>query len=194
MTKKMTSKEKPVAQKEQPEHQAKTAPKTAKKAKTHTTDKEKEKLIESLKACEEKHNALHDKYLRLSAEFDNYRKRTLKEKTEMVKTASEDLLIRIIPFMDDMERGMQVVNQAKELDGVKEGMNLIYSRFRDFLQQNGIKEIDAMHQEFNMDLHEAVTKIPVQDNKLKGKIVDVIEKGYILHDKVIRYPKVVIGE
>lgn len=190
----MTNKEKPEIKKEQPKHQAKTASKTVKKPTHHTIDKEKQKLKESLKACEEKSNTLHDKYLRLSAEFDNYRKRTLKEKTEMIKTASEEMLIRIIPFMDDIERGIQIVNQASELDGVKEGMNLIYTRLRDFLQQNGIKEIEAMHQEFDMDLHEAVSKIPAQDEKLKGKIVDVVEKGYLLHDKVIRYPKVVIGE
>ncbi|MBN1158611.1 MAG: nucleotide exchange factor GrpE [Bacteroidales bacterium] len=190
----MTNKAKTVTQKEQKELKVKDVRKTAKQVRPHAVDKEKMKLKESLRSCEEKYNDMHDKYLRLSAEFDNYRKRTLKEKTEMIKTASEDLLIRIIPFMDDLERGMKVVNQAKELDGLKEGMNIIYSRFRDFLQQNGIKEIEAMHQEFNMDLHEAVTKIAAQDDQLKGKIVDVIEKGYLLHDKVIRYPKVVIGE
>ena len=118
----------------------------------------------------------------------------MKEKSEMVKTASEDLLKRIIPVVDDVERGLSVVNDARDLEAVKEGMNLIYNRLRDFLQQNGIREIEALNQEFTTDLHEAVTKIPAQDEALKGKVVDVIEKGYYLHDKVIRYPKVIVGE
>jgi len=152
------------------------------------------KAQEEIKAFEEKNKELHDKYLRLSAEFDNYRKRTHREKTEMIKTASEDLLRKIIPVVDDLERGLQVVNNAKDLEAVKEGMNLIYGRFRDFLKQSGIREIEAMNEEFNTDFHEAVTKIPVPDESQKGKVVDVIEKGYYLHDKVIRYPKVVVGE
>jgi len=137
---------------------------------------------------------LQDKYLRLAAEYYNYRKRTLKERAELIKTASEELLINIIPVMDDFERGLAAVNTAQDLEAVKQGMNLIYNRFTSFLQQNGVKEIDAINQEFNTDFHEAVTKIPAPDESLKGKVVDVIEKGYFLHDKVVRYPKVVIGE
>jgi len=147
-----------------------------------------------LKACEDKNAELQDKYLRLSAEFDNFRKRTHREKMDLVKTASEDLLIRILPVIDDIERGLLAVNTSQDLEAVKQGMNLIYSRFREFLHSNGIKEIEAMNQEFNTDFHEAVTKIPSPDESLKGKVVDVIEKGYYLHDKVIRYPKVVVGE
>jgi molecular chaperone GrpE len=192
----MSDKEKTADAKKTSASHAKTAHKkaSASTAKQKHHDKEKDKLKKAVKELEEKNKEIQDKYLRLSAEFDNYRKRTLKEKTDMVKTASEDLLIRFIPFLDDIERGMQALNQVKDQEAHKEGMNLIYARFRDFLQQNGVKEIDAMHQDFDMDLHEAVTKIPVQDDKMKGRIVDVIEKGYLLHDKVIRYPKVVIGE
>jgi molecular chaperone GrpE len=156
---------------------------------------EKSKEMQSeLKAFEEKSQELHDKYLRLSAEFDNYRKRTLKEKTELIKTASEDIMIRIIPFVDDMERGLKAVNSTQDIEAVKQGMNLIYGRFKDFLQQNGVREIEALNTEFNTDVHEAVTKIPAPDESQKGKVVDVVEKGYMLHDKVIRYPKVVVGE
>jgi len=151
-------------------------------------------LQEELRAFEEKSQSLHDKYLRLSAEFDNYRKRTLKEKTELIKTASEDLIKRFIPFVDDIERGLNAVNTSQDIEALKEGMNLIYSRLKDFLMQNGIKEIEALDQEFNTDIHEAVTKIPAPEESKKGKVVDVIEKGYMLHDKVIRYPKVVVGE
>ena len=151
-------------------------------------------LQNELKVFEEKTQELQDKYLRLSAEFDNYRKRTLKEKTELIKTASEDLMIKIIPFVDDIERGLNAVNTSQDLEAVKQGMNLIYGTFKDFLQHNGVKEIEALNQEFNTDFHEAVTKIPASDESQKGKVVDVIEKGYMLHDKVIRYPKVVVGE
>jgi molecular chaperone GrpE len=153
-----------------------------------------EKLEEELKACTEKNAELQDKYLRLSAEFDNYRKRTMKEKTDMIRTAADDVLKKIIPVMDDFERGLAAINSARDLEAVKQGMNLIYGRFKEFLQQQGIKEIEAINQEFNTDFHEAVTKIPVTDESMKGKVVDVVEKGYFLHDKVIRYPKVVVGE
>lgn len=156
---------------------------------------EKSKEMQSeLKAFEEKSQELHDKYLRLSAEFDNYRKRTLREKSELIKTASEDLIVKIIPFVDDIERGINALNVSQDVIALREGMNLIYGRFKDFLQMNGVKEIEALNQDFNTDLHEAVTKIPASDESQKGKVVDVIEKGYLLHDKVIRYPKVVVGE
>lgn len=151
-------------------------------------------LQEELKAFEEKSQALHDKYLRLSAEFDNYRKRTMKEKTDLIKTASEDLLIKLLPFVDDIERGLNAVNATEDLNALKEGMNLILGRFKDFLSLNGVKEIEALDQEFNTDFHEAVTKIPASEENKKGKVVDVIAKGYMLYDKVIRYPKVVVGE
>ena len=151
-------------------------------------------LQAELKALEDKSRELHDKYLRLSAEFDNYRKRTMKEKAELIKTASEDMIVKIIPFVDDIERGLSAVNASQDIEAVKLGINLIYSRFKDFMQLSGVKEIDALNQEFNTDFHEAVTKIPASDESKKGKVVDVIEKGYMLYDKVIRYPKVVVGE
>ena len=157
-------------------------------------DTDVQKMQNDLKECTDKTAELQDKYLRLSAEFDNYRKRTHKEKTEMIKTASDDLLKKIIPVVDDFERGLAAVNNSVDLEAVKQGMNLIYGRFKDFLQQQGIREIESMNQDFDTDFHEAVTKIPVTDENLKGKVVDVVEKGYFLHDKVIRYPKVVIGE
>ena len=161
---------------------------------TVNLDADLQKMQGELKECTDKNAELQDKYLRLSAEFDNYRKRTHREKTEMIKTASDDLLKKIIPVVDDFERGLAAVNNSVDLDAIKQGMNLIYGRFREFLQQQGIREIESMNQDFNTDFHEAVTKIPVEDENLKGKVVDVIEKGYYLHDKVIRYPKVVIGE
>lgn len=135
-----------------------------------------------------------DKYLRLSAEFDNYRRRTLKEKMELTKFAGEDMLKSLLPVVDDFERGLQHIDQASDLEAFKDGMVLIYNKFKDFLQQKGLKEIEALNTDFNTDFHEAITKIPAQDEAMKGKIIDVVQKGYIMDDKVVRYSKVVVGE
>ena len=135
-----------------------------------------------------------DKYLRLSAEFDNYRKRTLREKIEMIRTASESVMRNILPVIDDFERAMNSIELGMDFEATKEGISLIYNKFKDFSKQNGVKEIDALGAEFNTDLHEAVTKIPAPSEDLKGKIIDVIQKGYYLNDKVIRFAKVVVGE
>lgn len=158
-------------------------------------DEEKDKPKEKKElSWEEKYKEANDKYLRLSAEFDNYRKRTLKEKMELTKSAGEEILVSILPVMDNFERAMKSMEDAKDLKAVKEGIDLIYGKFKEFLQQKGVKEIEAQNLELDTDIHEAVTKIPAPDKKLKGKIVDVIEKGYYLNDKVIRYSKVVVGE
>jgi len=137
---------------------------------------------------------MQDKYLRLSAEFDNYRKRTLKEKIELTKTASESLLLNLLPVLDDFERGLTLMDSAADCKAMKEGIDLIYSKFRSFLEQNGVKEIEALKKDFDVDMHDAVTKIPAPEKKLKGKVVDVIQKGYLLNEKVIRFSKVVVGE
>ncbi|MGB9747141.1 MAG: nucleotide exchange factor GrpE [Bacteroidales bacterium] len=143
---------------------------------------------------EEQLAALQDKYLRLAADFDNYRKRMLKERMELIKTAGEDVLVSFLPILDDVERAMKSIRESQDLEAVKTGVELIYSKLKDFLTQKGIKEIDALHQPFNTDLHEAITQIPVDDQEKKGKVVDVVQKGYTLHDKIIRFPKVVVGE
>lgn len=135
-----------------------------------------------------------DKYMRLSAEFDNYRKRTLKEKAEITKLANADLLKDILPVVDDFERGRNTLSQAVDLDSFRLGIDLIYNKFVEFLRQNGISEIDARNQVFDLDFHEALTKIPAPTEEEKGKVIDVIEKGYLLNDRVIRYAKVVVGE
>lgn len=143
---------------------------------------------------ETKYNELNDRYLRLMAEFDNYRKRTLKEKMELTKTGGEDVLKGILPVVDNMERAIKSLETAKDLEAVKEGIDLIYKKFQEFLTAKGLKEIEAQGLELDTDKHEAVTKFPAPSEDLKGKIIDVIEKGYTLNDKVIRYAKVVIGE
>ncbi|MDL2252074.1 nucleotide exchange factor GrpE [Odoribacter sp. OttesenSCG-928-J03] len=138
--------------------------------------------------------ALNDKYVRLSAEFDNYRKRTLKEKADMIKSAGEDVLLRILPVVDNFERALLSMEKSTDVEALYKGVELIYVSFKDFLAQNGVHEMDCVNQEFNMDEHEAITKIPAPSEDLKGKIVDCVQKGYTLNGKVMRFPKVVVGE
>ena len=155
---------------------------------------EEQKEPEKEPTAEEKLAELQDRYLRLSAEYDNFRKRTLKEKIDLQKSANEKLLEALLPVADDFDRAMQSVDEATDIKAVKEGMMLISGKFTGFLNQQGIKEIEAVHKEFDTDLHEAITKIPAPSKKLKGKVVDVIQKGYYLNEKVLRFSKVVIGE
>lgn len=164
--------------------------KEEKKDKQH----KKSKTEEQLEKTEAELAGLKDKHLRLQAEFDNYRKRTLKERMELLKTASESVLTNILPVIDDFERALQTLEQVEKDDHIKDGVKLIYNKFQEFLKQNGIREIEAKEQEFDTDLHEAITTIPAPSEKLKGKIIDVVQKGYYLNDKVIRFSKVVIGE
>ncbi len=173
--------------------------KELKKEQTETSEespKEEEKIEEELKepTSEEIMAELQNKYLRLSAEFDNYRKRTLREKMDLQVSAREDILSNILPIVDDFERGMESVEKATDIKAVKEGLKLIYTKFSGFLSQQGVKEIEAVGKTFDTDLHEAITKIPVESKKKKGKVVDIVEKGYTLREKVIRYAKVIIGE
>lgn len=137
---------------------------------------------------------MNDKYMRLAAEFDNYKKRTLRERIELIKTAGEDYIKNLLPVIDDFERAKTNIDNAKNVEAIKTGIELIYNKFIDFLKQQGVQKIDAMHQEFDTDKHEAITKIATPDENLKGKVIDVVKNGYCLHDKVIRYTQVVIGE
>jgi len=164
------------------------------KGKKTPSQTKKNKNIEKIKVLEESYNELNDKYLRLSAEYDNYRKRTLKERMDLIKSAAEDTLINFLPIMDNIDRAKKSVDDAKDIEAIKEGINLIYKHIFDFLTERGIKEIEATGKTFDTDLHEALTKIPAPSKNMKGKVVDVIEKGYKLKDKVLRYAKVVVGE
>lgn len=160
-----------------------------KKAK-HKKDKN-EVLLQELG---EKLAEISDKHLRLQAEFDNFRKRTMKEKADLIKSGGESVLINILPVVDDFERALASLKDLPDDDAGKIGTQLIYNKFSEFLKQNNVKEIEAINLDFNVDLHEAITKIPAPDETLKGKVVDVLQKGYLLNDKVIRFAKVVIGE
>jgi len=153
-----------------------------------------DKVVSEKESFEAKLAEMQDKYLRLSAEFDNYRKRTLREKMELSKYAREDLLLKILPVMDDFERAISHLETTTDCSAMKDGIDLIYGKFNEFLKQSGVREIEALNCPFNFELHDAVAKIAVTDEDKKGKIVDVIQKGYYLQDKIIRHSKVVVGE
>jgi molecular chaperone GrpE len=153
-----------------------------------------DKTMADLKAAEEKLADMQDKYLRLSAEFDNYRKRTLREKMDMSKYAGENLLLKIIPVMDDFERALSHMDSTTDRQAMKDGIDLIYLKLSEFLKQNGIKEIETVNSNFDVDIHEAVAKVPVNEDDKKGRVIDVVQKGYFLQDKVLRFAKVVVGE
>ena len=160
-------------------------------------EKQEEKVDESAekeRQLMEKLSEIQEKYLRLSAEFDNYRKRTLKEKMDLQKYASEHVLVDTLPLMDDFERAIEAMEKTEDSESIRSGVKLIYNKFCEFLKKSGIKEIEALNCDFDVDIHDAVAKIPVQEKDKKGKIVDVVQKGYLLQDKVIRHSKVVIGE
>ena len=178
----------------QTESQEKAQEKAVKKKTSGAKKGSDGKLKKELEETQEKLAELQDKYLRMSAEYDNYRKRTLKEKMELTKTGGERVLLNILPVLDNLDRAMTSVQKATDVDAVKVGLELIIGKFLEFMDQNGVKEIPAMQADFDTDLHEAITKIPTDQEDMKGKIVDVIEKGYFLHEKVLRYAKVVVGE
>lgn len=158
---------------------------------TNTSSEKKEELtIGSLQKEIEEHK---DKYLRLYADFENLRKRTAKEKLEYIKLASEELMTSLLPILDDIERAQQSYKQNKNTDAFEEGIQLIYQKFFKTLEQRGLKLMTSKGELFNAEIHEAITQTPVADDQQKGKIVDELEKGYYLHDKVIRFAKVVIG-
>ena len=135
-----------------------------------------------------------DKYIRLYSEFENYRKRTAREKIDIITNASENVLKEIIPVLDDFERAITNNEKVEDLSIIKEGFELIHNKMYKTLTNQGLKPMDSIGKSFDPDIHEAITKIPAPKNKMKGKVIDVIEKGYTLNEKVIRFAKVVIGE
>ena len=153
--------------------------------------KEESKLSETERLQKEL-GEMKDKYLRIFAEFDNYRKRTIKERQEIIKLAAKDSLGAMLPAVDDFSRAIRLANDSEEK--IPEGVILIYNKLFKALEQQGIKEMETTGQDFDPELHEALTKIPAPSEELKGKIIDTIEKGYYLNDKIIRYAKVVVGE
>lgn len=149
---------------------------------------------QDIEKLQQKYDELNDSYLRLNAEFDNFRKRTIKEKADIIKSGGERVLSNIITLVDDFERALAALHLSDDRDAMLEGMDLINSKFISFLKQNGVEEIEAVGLPFDADTFEAVTTIPAQDESQKGVVIDCIQKGYRLNDKIIRFPKVVVGE
>jgi molecular chaperone GrpE len=165
---------------------------------TMEVEKEEEKQEEVVLSPEEKLEAevkeAKDKYLRLYSEFENFRRRTAKEKLELIGSANESLIQSLLPIIDDFERADKSMTKDSDVKSVKEGVDLIYNKLKSILEQKGVKKIEAgAGSDFDVEFHEAITQIPAPEEKLKGKVVDVIESGYQLNDKVIRFAKVVTG-
>lgn len=159
-----------------------------------TPQTEEERLASELEKANTIIEEQKDKYLRLSAEFDNYRKRTMKEKAELILNGGEKSISSILPIVDDFERALKNMENASDVDAVKEGVTLIYNKFMSVLGQNGVKVIETEGQALDTDYHEAIAVIPAPEEALKGKILDCVQTGYTLNDKVIRHAKVVVGE
>ena len=155
---------------------------------------EEEKLAQELEEANKVIEEKKDKYLSLSAEFDNYRKRTMKEKAELILNGAEKTISSILPIVDDFERALKNMETATDVAAVKEGVELIYNKFMSVLGQDGVKVIETKEKPLDTDFHEAIAVIPAPDKSLKGKILDCVQTGYTLNDKVIRHAKVVVGE
>ena len=157
------------------------------------TDEEVSETDES-GTLQQKYDTLNDNYLRLNAEFDNYRKRTMKEKADLIKSGGERVLLDVITLVDDFERAQTALEGAENKNAILEGMELIHQKFQNFLKQHGVTEVEAIGQPFDPDRFEAITTVPVSDDAQKGIIIDCIQKGYELGEKTIRFPKVIVGE
>ncbi|MDR0830488.1 MAG: nucleotide exchange factor GrpE [Prevotellaceae bacterium] len=150
--------------------------------------------ISSAENWEEKYNTLNDSYLRLLAEYDNYRKRTIREKADLIRNGGESVVLSVLSVVDNFERALKSMETATEISAVKEGIDLIYQQLMAALKQQGVAEIETENKDFDTEFHEAITTIPAPDEALKGKIIDCTQKGYAMNDKVIRHAKVVVGE
>ena len=155
---------------------------------------EVEKLAKDLEDAKAELEKQKKEYLFLLAEFDNFRKRTLKEKSDLVKNAAEKAMLGILPVVDDFERALQAMHGSSDLESVKEGVDLIYNKFVKYLENNGVKAIESNNADFNTEFHEAVTTFPASDESQKGKVIDTVQKGYMINDKVLRHSKVVVGQ
>ena len=150
--------------------------------------------INELEKEKQKSAELHDKYLRLYSDFENFRRRTNKEKAELIQYGNRDLLLKLLPLFDDMERAMVVASKTEDKAAILEGMDLIFKKFKSFIDASGLKVIHSKGEPFDSELHDAITSIPAPSKEMKGKIIDEIQKGYTLNDKVLRHAQVVVGE
>jgi molecular chaperone GrpE len=160
-----------------------------------TQETSEEALVSSeVEKLKKEVQSLQEKYLRQAAEFDNFRKRTAREKVELMQTAGKDVIISLLTVVDDMDRAEKQMEGSQDVDLIKQGIHLIFQKFRNILQAKGLKQMQTIGEDFNPDLHEAITEIPAPSPELRGKVVDELEKGYYLNDKILRFAKVVVGK
>ena len=161
---------------------------------TAEAENKSDKKAEEAEDYKKKYEELNEAHLRLRAEFDNYRKRTLREKADLIKNGGETALKNLLPVVDDFERAMQNISKTEDVAAVKEGLDLIYSKFMNYLAQQGVKPVEAIGKAFDTELFEAIATIPAPEADMKGKVIDCVQTGYTLFDKVLRHAKVVVGE
>lgn len=161
---------------------------------THLNDEMTSEEDDQVQKLKEELKEANDKYLRLAAEFDNYRKRNAKERNELIKSAGEDVIKSLLDVLDDSERAAQQLELSDDIKTNKEGVFLVFNKLKSVLQSRGLKAMESKEQEFNTELHEAITEIPAPTEALQGKVLDEVQKGYFLNDKIIRHAKVVVGK
>ena len=193
MNEEMIMKEEELTAQDTPQNESTEQPEEQ-KATNETAEKAKEETVEDkLAASEAKLAEMQDKYLRQVAEFDNYRKRTIKEKAELILNGGEKAITAILPILDDMERALKNMDTAEDVAAVKEGVELIFHKFNKILNEQGVKKIETEMADFNTDLHEAIAQIPAASEEQKGKVLDCVKTGYTLNEKVIRHAQVAVG-
>ena len=189
-----TSQSDATAQAEAIADSADTANATDSAGQPETPPSPEEQLAQELRQAQEARAELQDKYLRLSAEFDNYRKRTMREKAELILNGGEKAFTAILPVLDDLERALGSMGQATDVQAFGQGVELIYNKFLSILAQNGVKPIDTVDQPLDTDYHEAIAMIPAPTEAQRGRIIDCVQRGYTINNKVLRHAKVVVGQ
>lgn len=190
---KKQNKEEAVEQEKQTVEENQSSQEQTEEVKENETEKEVQPELSKEEELEQKVADLNDKYLRLYSDFENFRKRTIKEKGDLISNASQGVLKDMLAVLDDFERAIDNNQTSDDAESIKQGFQLIYNKFSNILTAKGLKPMDSKGEVFDIDHHEAITNIPAEDD-MKGKVVDVVEKGYFLNDKVLRYAKVVVGQ
>ncbi|MDQ7949954.1 MAG: nucleotide exchange factor GrpE [Pedobacter sp.] len=188
MFNKKKKEEEPMNEQNQAEQKIENTPEEELTAQSQATEE-----LSAEEKLQQENAALNDKYLRLFAEFDNYKRRTQKERIELLQTAGKDVVVSLLPVLDDFERAIKATENATEISAIRDGIVLVQNKLKGILAQKGLKEMESIHTPFDTDIHEAITNIPAPSDDLKGKVIDELEKGYTLNDKVIRFAKVVVG-
>lgn len=176
------------------EEQNTEQPLTEENAGGHAQNENSASSEREIQALQKQVEELKDKYVRLVADFDNFRKRSARERIELIQTASKDLITSLLPVLDDSERAEKQMQITQDIEAIKEGERLVFNKLRTTLQSQGLKAMETLGVDFNPEFHEAITEIPTNDPKLQGKVIDEVEKGYYLNDKIIRFAKVVVGK